>query len=86
MGCAHWMKGSVVEETEALLIFFSSASQGHRQTRKLDVYMVDTPKGSNNEEQRDTAKDNSLKKQPKRQRKRRSKSHLDIDSTHTDQP
>ena len=46
--------------------------------------MVDTPKGSDNEEQRDAAKDNSLEKQPKRRRKRRPKSHLGNDSTHTD--
>ena len=34
---------------------------GHwNATPTHDVYMVDTPKGSDNEEQRDTAKDNSL--------------------------
>uniref|UniRef100_UPI0023F71CEC hypothetical protein n=1 Tax=Isoptericola croceus TaxID=3031406 RepID=UPI0023F71CEC len=48
------------------------------------VYMVDTPKGSDKEEQRDVAKDNSPEKQPKRRRKRRPKSRLDNNSTHTD--
>ena len=46
--------------------------------------MVDTPKGSDNEEQWDAAKDNSPEKQPKRQRKRRPKSRLDKNGTHTD--
>ena len=46
--------------------------------------MVDTPKGSNNEEQRDVAKDNSPDKQPKRRRKCRPKSRLDNNGTHTD--
>ena len=53
-------------------------------TSTHDVYMVDTPKGSDNEEQREAAKDNSLENQSKRRRKRRSKSRLDNDSTHTD--
>ena len=53
-------------------------------TSTYDVYMVDTPKGSDNEERRDAAKDNSLGKQSKRRRKRRSKPHLDKDSAHTD--
>ena len=46
--------------------------------------MVDTPKGSDNEEQRDVAKDNSPNKQPKQRRKRRPKSRLDKNGTHTD--
>ena len=46
--------------------------------------MVDTPKGSDNEEQQDVAKDNSPNKQPKRRRKRRPKSRLDNNGTHTD--
>ena len=46
--------------------------------------MVDTPKGSDNGEQRDAAKDKSLEKQSKRQRKHHSMSRLDKDSTHTD--
>ena len=46
--------------------------------------MVDTPKGSDNEEQQDAAKDNSPEKQPKRRRKRRPKSRLDNGSTHED--
>ena len=37
-----------------------------KATPTHDVYMVDTPKGSDNEEQRDAAKDNSPEKQPKR--------------------
>ena len=45
--------------------------------------MVDTPKGSDNEEQRDATRDHSLEKQSKRQHKRRSKSRLDKDSSHT---
>ena len=48
---------------------------GHwKATSTHDVYMVDTPKGSDNEEQRDVAKDNSPDKQPKWRRKRRPKS------------
>ena len=61
------------------------APTGHwKATSTHDVYMVDTPKGSDNEEQQDAATDNSLEKQPKRRRKRRPKSHLGNDSTHTD--
>ena len=55
-----------------------------KATSTHDVYMVDTPKGSDNEEQRDAAKDNSPEKQPKRRRKRRPKSRLDNNSTHND--
>ena len=46
--------------------------------------MVDTPKGSDDEEHRDAMRDRSLEKQPKRRRKRRSKPRLDRDSSHTD--
>ena len=61
------------------------APTGHwKATSTHDVYMVDTPKGSDKGEQRDAAKDNSLKKQSKQRRKRRSKSRLDKDSSHTD--
>ena len=38
--------------------------------------MVDTPKENNDEERKDAAKDSSLGKQPKRQRRRRTKSRL----------
>ena len=61
------------------------APTGHwKATSTHDVYMVDAPKGSDNKEQRDVAKDNSLEKQPKRRRKRRPKSCLDNNGTHTD--
>ena len=46
--------------------------------------MVDTPKGRNNEEQRDTTRDHSLEKQSKRRRKRRSKSCLSRNNNHID--
>ena len=46
--------------------------------------MVDTPKGRNDEEQRDTMRDRSLEKQSKRRCKRRSMPRLDTDSSHTD--
>ena len=46
--------------------------------------MVDTPKGSDDEEQRDGTRDNSLEKQSKWRRKRRPKPCLDKDSSHTD--
>ena len=46
--------------------------------------MVDTPKGSDDEEHGDATRDRSLKKQSKRRRKRRSKPRLDRDSSHTD--
>ena len=43
------------------------APTGHgKATPTHDVYMVDIPKGSDNEEKRDVAKDNSPSKQPKR--------------------
>ena len=46
--------------------------------------MVDTPKGSDNEEKRDAAKDNSPNKQPKRRRRRFPKTGIDKNGTHTD--
>ena len=49
-------------------------------TSSYDIYMVDTPKGNNgDEEHRDATRDRSLKKQSKRRRKRRAKPHLDKD-------
>ena len=61
------------------------APTGHwKATSTNDVYMVDTPKGSDNEEQRYVAKDNSPDKQPKWRRKRRPKTGLDKNGTHTD--
>ena len=51
-----------------------------KATSSYDIYMVDTPKGTDNEEQRD----DSPNKQPKRRRKRRPKSLLDNKGTHTD--
>ena len=62
-----------------------SAPNGHgKATPAHNIYMVDTPKGSDNEEKRDVAKDNSPNKQPKRRRKRRPKTGLDKNGTHTD--
>ena len=46
--------------------------------------MVDTPKGSDDEEHRDAMRDRSLEKQSKRRHKHRSKPRLDRDSGHTD--
>ena len=61
------------------------APKGHgKATPTHDVYMVDIPKGSDNEEKRDVAKDNSPNKQPKRRRKRRPKTGIDKNDTHTD--
>ena len=61
------------------------APTGHgKATPTHDVYMVDTPKGSDNEEKRDVAKDNSPNKQPKRRRMSRPKTGLDKNGTHTD--
>ena len=58
---------------------------GHwKATPTHGVYMVDTPKGSDNEEQREAAKDNSAEKQPKRRRRRHPKSRLDNNSTPKD--
>ena len=53
-------------------------------TSSHDVYMVDTPKGSDDEEQWDAMRDRPPEKQSKRRRKRRSKSHLDKESSHAD--
>ena len=53
-------------------------------TSSHDVYMVDTPKRNDDEEQRDATRDRSLEKQSKRRRKLRSKPHLDRDNSHTD--
>ena len=53
-------------------------------TSSHDVYMVDTPKGSDDEEQRDATREHSPEKQSKWRRKRRSKSRLDKDSSHPD--
>ena len=46
-------------------------------TSSHDVYMVDTPKENDHEEQKDAMKGCPLEKQSKRRRKRRSKSRLD---------
>ena len=46
-------------------------------TSSHDVCMVDTPKGSDNEEHGEATRDRSLKKQSKRRRKLRSKPRLD---------
>ena len=57
-----------------------SAPIGHwKATSSHDVYMVDTPKRNDDEEQRDTTRDRSLEKQSKRRCKRRAKPHLDKD-------
>src|SRR3954468_4295464 len=48
-------------------------------TSPHDVYMVDTPKGSDHEENGDRTKDKSLEKQSKHRRKRRPKPRLDTD-------
>ena len=53
-------------------------------TSSHDVYMVDTPKENNDEEQKDAAKGCSLEKQSKRHRKRRSKSRLGRNNDHID--
>ena len=55
-----------------------SAPIGHwTTTSSHEVYMVDTPKRSDDEEQRDATRDRSLDKQSKRRRKHRAKPHLD---------
>ena len=72
------MDDDVGDEHEPMLIRHWTATSSH------DVYMVDTPKGSDDEEHRDATRDRSLKKQSKRRRKRRSKPRLDRDSSHTD--
>ena len=53
-------------------------------TSSYDVYMVDTPKENDDEERKGAAKGCSLKKQSKRQRKRRSKSCLSRNNDHID--
>ena len=40
-------------------------------TSSYDIYMVDTPKENNGEDQKDAMEDNPLEKQPKRRRQRR---------------
>ena len=45
-------------------------------TSSYDVYMVDTPKRSNDEDQKGATRDRSLEKQSKRRRKRHAKPHL----------
>ena len=72
------MDGDVGDKHELVPIGHWTATSSHY------VYMVDTPKGSDDEEQRDVTRDHSLEKQSKRRRKRRSKSRLDKDSSHTD--
>ena len=53
-------------------------------TSSHDVYMVDTPKENDHEEQKDAMKGCPLEKQSKRRRKRRSKSRLGRNNNHTD--
>src|SRR3954469_14440040 len=48
-------------------------------TSSHDVYMVDTPKGSDDEEHGDGTRDRSLEKQSKRRRKHRPKPRLNTD-------
>ena len=61
------------------------APTGHWKTTPThDVYMVDTPKGSDDEEQRGAAKDNPADKQPKRRCKRRPKPRIDKNSIPND--
>ena len=55
-----------------------------KATPSHNVCMVDTPKGSDNEEKWDVAKDNSPNKQTKRRRKCRPKTGIDKNGTHTD--
>ena len=62
-----------------------SAPIGHwTTTSSHEVYMVDTPKRSDDEERKDAPKACSLEKQSKRRCKRRPKSRLDRNSDHTD--
>ena len=72
------MDDDVGDEHEPMPIRHWTATSSH------DVYMVDTPKGSDDEEHRDATRDRSLEKQSKRRRKRRSKPRLDRDISHTD--
>ena len=56
------------------------APVGHwTTTSSHDVYMVDTPKRNNDEDQKGATRDHSLEKQSKQRRKRRAKPHLDRD-------
>ena len=56
-----------------------------KATSSYDIYMVDTRKEKDDDEERkDAANDRSLEKQPKRQCKRRSKSCLDRNNDHMD--
>ena len=53
---------------------------GHwKATSSYDVYMVDTPKRNDNEDQKGATRDRSLEKQSKRRRKRHAKPRLDKD-------
>ena len=57
-----------------------SAPIGHwTTTSSHDVYMVDTPKRSNDEDKKGVTRDHSLEKQSKWQHKRHAKPHLDRD-------
>ena len=61
------------------------ALNGRRKaTPSHNVCMVDTPKGSDNKEKRDVAKDNSPNRQTKQRRKRRPKTGIDKSGTHMD--
>ena len=61
------------------------APTGHwKATSSHDIHMVDTPKGSDTEEQRDAAEDNPTDKQSKWRRRRRPKSRLDQSSIPND--
>ena len=61
------------------------APNGRRKaTPSHNVCMVDTPKGSDNEEKWDVAKDNSPNRQTRRLRKRRPKTGIDKNGTHMD--
>ena len=72
------MDDDVGDEHEPTPIRHWTATSSH------DVYMVDTPKGSDDEEHRDATRDRSLEKQSKQRHKRHSKPRLDRDSSHTD--
>ena len=65
-----------------------SAPIGHwTTTSSHNVYMVDTPKRNNDEDQKGAMRDRSLEKQSKRRHKRRAKPHLDRDpSIEQDEP
>mgnify|MGYP005821600449 CR=1 FL=1 len=59
------MDDDVGDEQEPALIGHWITTSSH------DVYMVDTPKRNDDEEQRDATRDRSLEKQSKRRHKRR---------------